>query len=115
MSKKVTIGENFAEVIAFLEEHNAPTKMIDFIGDRKAKAEKKNATRKPNKTQVENEGIKAEILDFMEEGKAYTVGEIQKGVGLATNQKTSALLRQLKEVGLIVRSESKGRAYFTKA
>jgi predicted transcriptional regulator len=67
------------------------------------------------KAQVENEEIKANILDAMESGKAYTVTEIMKAVGLDSNQKTSALVRQLKESGLVNRSESKGKAYFTKA
>jgi DNA-binding transcriptional regulator GbsR (MarR family) len=45
----------------------------------------------------------------------YTVTDIMKMVGLESNQKTSALVRQLKEAGLVIRSESKGKAYFKKA
>ena len=51
----------------------------------------------------------------MEEGKAYTITEIQKAMGIETNQKTSALVRQLKDEGLVTRSEVKGKAYFTTA
>lgn len=115
MSTKITNSEKFAKVITFLEEHNAPNEIIDFVNDRKSQAEKKNASRKPNARQIENADIKTRILDLMETNKAYTVGEIQKAVGLETNQRASALLRQLKESGLVVRSEVKGKAYFTKA
>lgn len=88
---------------------------IAFLAERKELHAKKNATRKPSKAQTENEGIKEKILAFMESGRAYTVTEIQKGVGLESNQKASALVRQLKEAELVVRSEAKGKAYFTKA
>jgi DNA-binding transcriptional regulator GbsR (MarR family) len=43
------------------------------------------------------------------------VTEIQKAVGIESNQKASALIRQLKEANLVVRSEVKGKAYFTLA
>ena len=76
---------------------------------------KKNANRKPTKAQAENEEIKAKILEFMEVGKSYTVTDIQKAVGLDSNQKASALIRQLKESDLVIRKEEKGKAYFTKA
>jgi hypothetical protein len=51
----------------------------------------------------------------MVEGKAYTITEIQKGVGIESNQKASALVRQLKVDELVIRSEEKGKAYFRKA
>ena len=70
---------------------------------------------KPTKAQVENEEIKAEILEAMKPDNFYTVTDIMKMVGLESNQKTSALVRQLKEAGLVIRSESKGKAYFKKA
>lgn len=114
MAKKITIVENYKAVLAFLKENEAPEEMLAFIADRKDKQSKKTANRKPTKTQTENESIKVDILANMEPDKAYTIGEIQTMVGLASNQKTSALVRQLKESGLVDRSEIKGRAYFTK-
>lgn len=116
MAKKMTIAEKFAEVIRKAQANEPLTaEDITFLTERKAQAEKKNTDRKPTKTQTENADIKVAILDFMEPGKAYTVSEVQKGVGIVTNQKTSALMRQLKEDNLIVRSVEKGKAYFTKA
>lgn len=114
MAKKMTICEQYEAIIGKVEGVLS-TAEIEFLKERCELHAKKNATRKPTKAQSENEGIKASILDLMEEGKAYTVTEIQKMVGLESNQKASALIRQLKEAELIVRSEVKGKAYFTKA
>lgn len=88
---------------------------LDFLAKRAELHAKKNASRKPTKVQTENENIKADILDFMEENRYYTISEIQKGLGLESNQKTSALVRQLKEADLVIRKEEKGKAYFVKA
>ena len=113
MAKKMTIVERYADIVAKYAEVMSDEDKA-FLTERAELHAKKNASRKPTKAQTENEGIKAEILDTMESGKAYTVTEIQKMVGLDSNQKTSALIRQLKENGLVERSEVKGKAYFTK-
>ena len=114
MAKKMTIAETF-EALAAKYADVMEKSELDFLAERAAVAAKKNANRKPTKTQAANAEIKAEILDFMEVGKPYTVTQIQKGVGLETNQKTSALVRQLMADGLVERFEEKGRAYFVKA
>jgi hypothetical protein len=114
MAKKMTIVEMYEKVMekakGVLSEEE-----LNFLKERAEMHSKKNANRKPTKAQEENEGIKAKILEVMEVGKAYTVTEIQKAVGLDSNQKASALVRQLKDAELVVRSEVKGKAYFTKA
>ena len=114
MAKKMTIVERYEAIIGKVEGVLSAEE-IAFLVERKDMHSKKNASRKPTKAQAENEGIKTAILDFMVEGKAYTVTEIQKGVGLESNQKASALIRQLKEADLVVRKEEKGKAYFTLA
>ena len=114
MAKKMTINDKYAEVKAFLVENGATEDMVKFIDERAEMHAKKNGNRKPTKAQTENEGIKAEILNAMETNVAYTISSIQKMVGLDSNQKTSALVRQLKESGLVERSEVKGKAYFKK-
>lgn len=114
MAKKLTIVEMYDAIIA--KANGVLSKEdIDFLESRKDLVAKKNATRKPTKAQVENEELKAKILEFMEEDLPYTITDIQKGVGIETNQKTSALVRQLKDNDLVVRTEVKGKAYFTKA
>ena len=114
MAKKMTIVEQYEGIIAKVEGV-LTAEEIAFLVERKELHAKKNGSRKPTAAQTANEGIKENILAFMESGKAYTVTEIQKGVGLESNQKASALIRQLKEGGLVTRSEVKGKAYFTKA
>ena len=84
----------------------------------KTSVEKKNsAERKPTATQVANASLKEAMLDFMEVGKAYTVTDVMKGceaVADLSNQRVSALMRQLVESGAVVREEVKRKAYFSK-
>ena len=114
MAKKMTIVEMYAKVIekakGVLSEEE-----IKFLEERAEMHSKKNANRKPTKAQAENEEIKAKILETMEKDVKYTVTDIQKAVSLESNQKASALVRQLKESDLVVRTEEKGKAYFSLA
>ena len=102
---------------------------LEFLADRKAQVIKKNASganaeRKPTKTQLENEGIKAQIVDVLTNAdKPMTIGEIGKALGIESNQKVSALVTQMLTVrkgaavegGVIDRTEVKGKAYFALA
>ena len=112
MAKKMTKKEMFK---AIMDNYNLTANEVEFLEHEIELLDKKNSNRKPTKAQSENENIKSNILDFMEQGKSYTITEIQKGVGLESNQKTSALVRLLKVDGLVTRVENKGKAYFTKA
>jgi hypothetical protein len=114
MAKKMTIVEQYNAIIE-KAQGVLTAEELKFLEERAEMHSKKNASRKPTKVQEENENIKSSILEFMEIGKAYTVTEIQKAVGLESNQKTSALVRQLRDAHLVVRTEEKGKAYFTKA
>lgn len=114
MANKMTIAEKY-EAIIEKAKGVLSAEDIAFLTDRKDKHLAKNATKKMTKAQVENEEIKTEILEAMKPDNFYTVTDIMKMVGLESNQKTSALVRQLKEAGLVIRSESKGKAYFKKA
>lgn len=84
----------------------------------KAQFIKKNgAERKPTANQTENAGLKIDILDGMESGKAYTITDLMKAIpSLAdlSNQRVSAIVRQMKDEGLVTRTEEKRKAYFTK-
>ena len=114
MSKKMTIAEMYATIIEKAEGILSESE-IEFLRERAEMVAKKNANRKQTKAQAENEEIKSNILETMESGVSYTVTEIMKMVGIESNQKASALVRQLKEAELVTRSEVKGKAYFTKA
>ena len=112
MAKKMTIVEMYEAIIGKVEGVLSAEE-VAFLKERAEMHSKKNASRKPTKAQTENEEIKSKILDFMADGVSRTVTDIQKGVGLESNQKTSSLVRQLKEADLLVRKEIKGRAWFT--
>lgn len=81
-------------------------------------AKKNGAERKPTATQTANEDYKADILASMEEGKGYTITDLLKSVpSIAdlTNQRVSAIVRQMVESGDLQREEIKRKAYFSKA
>jgi hypothetical protein len=78
-------------------------------------AKKNSAEKKPTAGQVANDGIKTAILDGMEEGALYTITDLIKTIpALAdlTNQRVSALIRQLIADGKVERIEEKRKAYF---
>ena len=93
--------------------------LVDFINhELELLARKNSADKKPTAQQVANDGIKQAILDAMEANHLYTVTELQKSVpecAELSNQRVSALLRQLKDDKLITRTEDKRKAYFSKA
>lgn len=77
------------------------------------------ADHKPTKAQQVNEGVKAQVLAALATvGKAVTVTELQEAdeaLGALSNQKVSALLRQLVEAGKVVKSTEKRKTYFALA
>lgn len=78
----------------------------------------KSGERKPTKTQVANEGFKEIILTNMEPNRLYTITELVKEMPFGeelSNQRVSALVRQLKDAGLVKRTEEKRKAYFSLA
>lgn len=101
-----------------LDNCTLPTEVEEKLVSIKTALEKKSAKsgeRKPTKTQVANEGFKEIILANMESNRLYTVTELAKEMPFGeelSNQRVSALVRQLKEVGKVERIEEKRKAYF---
>ena len=115
MAKKMTKMDMFK---ALKDKYNLSVAEIEFIDHEIELLEKKNSNRKPTKAQAENEVVKTAIIEGMVEGKAYTITDLIKSIPEIsdfTNQRVSALVRQLKDNGLVTRREEKGKAYFTKA
>ena len=114
MEKKITKKEMFA----ILKERVADDeKLVKFIDHEIELLERKNSSKssKPTATQLANAVHKEKILEFLATNGKATVTQIMKAIGLESNQKTSALVRQLKETGEVIRTEEKGVAYFGKA
>lgn len=67
--------------------------------------------------QIANEGIKRAIYDGMVPGQLYTLTDIAESipeVADLSNQRISALLRQLVTEGALTRTEDKRKAYFSR-
>ena len=80
-------------------------------------AKKSSGERKLTATQKDNIGFKDAILEGLGDGK-YTITDIMKSVDAVnglSNQRVSALVRQLVADGLLVREEIKRKAYFSRA
>ena len=119
MSNKKTLQEKFAEVKAFLEEHEASEEMIDFIADRAEKADRKSENRKPSTTQVANAALSERVYEYLKDcGKKLQIKQMIKEVPAfaeienCTTQKASAIVRGLLKDGKVQRVEEKGVAYF---
>ena len=115
--EKMTNSKALAFVLANCE---IPADVKEKLENIKASIDKKNsAERKPTATQTENVGFKSAIVDYLGTcDKAQTIGDIMKGcaeVSNLTNQRVSAIVRQLKDDGIVVREEIKRKAYFSLA
>lgn len=120
MSNKKTLQEKFAEVKAFLEEHEASEEMIDFIADRAEKADRKSENRKPSATQVANAALSERVYEYLKDcGKKLQIKQMIKEVPAfaeienCTTQKASAIVRGLLKDGKVQRVEEKSVAYFS--
>ena len=120
-NKKITKAMRFEEMKNIFAEMGR-TDLVEFCNKQIELLAKKNTTKDGEKkmtaTQKANEAIKTMLYAEMESGKPYTITEMIKelpSVMPYTNQKVASLVRQLVETNLVVRTEEKGVAYFTKA
>lgn len=112
-NKKMTKREMFEQIKA---NYKLTEDEVAFIDHELELLAKKNAAeKKPTAVQVANEGIKSAILEGMTPGTLYTITDIIKSVPECadlTNQRVSALVRQLKDENKVERVEEKRKAYF---
>lgn len=76
---------------------------------------KNSADKKPTAQQVANDGIKTAIADGMTANRLYTVTELIKEIpecAELTNQRVSALLRQMIADGTVIKTVDKRKSYF---
>ena len=115
MTKKETINL-LIDVLMGNKEVEDIQIFVDFLTHERELLEKKSSNSGQTKTQKENETIKEKIVETLRDlGKYATITEIQNAnVELSTysNQKISALLKQLVDNKEIEKVIDKKKAYF---
>ena len=115
-NKRMTKAQMFAQLKANYPLTEDEVKFIDH--ELELLAKKNSAEKKPTAKQTANEVIKQSILDTMtaDPNRLFTITELTKEVPNlpedVTPNKISALVRQLKDAGQVVRIEEKRKAYF---
>ena len=113
-NKKMTKREMFEQIKANYQLTEAERAFIDH--ELELLAKKNSAEKKPTAQQVANEGLKSTIIEVLtDNGGLMTVTDVQKSceeLSALSNQRVSALLRQLKDDGKVERVEDKRKAYF---
>ena len=120
---KVTKKDYFNALRALVVDTEVENKtaLIDFIDNELALLAKKasSAKSKPSKAQAENEGIKTAIIAALNEAeKALTITEFQTTYpefAEYSNQKMSALFKQLVDAGAVEKTVVKKKSYFSVA
>ena len=115
-NKKMTKAQKFAMLKNIPAVKENPM-LVEFIDHEVELLSKKNsADKKPTAQQTANEGIKTAIVEGMEVNRLYTITEIIKEIPECadmTNQRVSALVRQLVDADKVKRTEDKRKAYFS--
>ena len=115
MANKITKKEMFTMIKTQVRDN---AEMVAFIDHEIELLDKKASNKKATKTQEANVGIKSTILAVLEGGKSMTVTEMQGAsaeLGELSNQKVSALVRQLVEAGEVVKTIDKKVSRFSLA
>ena len=115
MANKITKKEMFTMIKAQVKDN---AEMVAFIDHEIELLDKRASNKKATKTQEANVGIKSTILAVLEGGKSMTVTEMQGAsaeLGELSNQKVSALVRQLVEAGKVVKTIDKKVSRFSLA
>ena len=114
-SARLTKAQKFA-ILADLPAVKADPMLSEFIAHEVELLVKKNsAEKKPTAQQEANAVIKQNVLAVLADGEKRTITDLIKTVpGCAdlTNQRMSAIVRQMVDAGQVVRSEDKRKAFF---
>ena len=118
-SVRMTKAQKF-QMLADLPAVKADPMLSEFIAHEMELLAKKNtADKKPTAQQEANAVIKQNVLTVLADGEKRTVSELLKMVpdlpDTMTNQRMSALVRQMVDAGEVIRTEDKRKAYFSKA
>lgn len=115
MTKKETINL-LIDVLNGTKEVEDMQIFVDFLVHERELLEKKSSNSGQTKTQKENEVIKDKIVETLKELAKYaTITEIQNAnveLSELSNQKISALLKQLVDSEIVTKVIDKKKAYF---
>lgn len=113
ITKREVIGMMMKEEVV-----KANPTYVAYLENELALLDKKAQNKKATKIQEQNVGIKATILKVLATIGSGTVTDIQNGneeLSTLSNQKISALVRQLVESGEVVRTTDKKKSIFSLA
>ena len=121
MAKKMTKKEKFAQLMT---NYNLTAEDREFVMHEIELLEKRNSKggdRKPTAKQTENADLKTVILEFLadREDEKFTITDMWKNIPILaenpemSNQRISAIVRQLVVDNLVTREEIKRKAYFS--
>lgn len=118
MKEKKMTKKDYFSLLLTKEEVKTDEKLVKFIeNELNLLAKKSSGEKKPTAVQLENEGLKTAIVQYMGENPnlLMTITDMIKNIkelGELTNQRVSALVRQLVADGVLNRTEVKRKAYF---
>ena len=115
MEKKMTQKEMFNEIIKFAQAGNRQD-IVEFCQSRIAVLDKKSENRTQTKTQKENVELAKIILEVLKGSNPMTVTEIQSKnevLGSLSNQKVSAILRNMVKEGTVTKDTSTKKTLFS--
>lgn len=115
-TKKITKRDNFNKLLT-IREVAEDTQLVEFINHELELLNRKSASHSTAKTanQKANEEIKTKIIDALVQLGKSTISELQAGseeMAEYSNQKLSALLKQLVDSKQVVKTMEKKKAYF---
>ena len=115
-NKKLTKREVFSKMLE-VSEIASNDLFVEFIKHELELLDRKSSKSTQTKTQIENESIKNAIVESLERvAKAVTITELQEldsEMANYSNQKLSALLKQLVKENRVVRTVVKKKSYFS--
>ena len=117
MANKITKREIINAMLADVAINGNET-YVAYLKNELALIEKKAVNKKSTKTQEENKGIKSVILNTLASIGSGTITDIQNAnsdLAELSNQKVSALVRQLVATGEVVKTTDKKKSIFSLA
>ncbi len=112
--KKITKKEMFAQIMSHLTDESE----INFIKHEIELLENKaSQTRKPTQSQSENLVFKSEIVEFLKNDGKFSITNLQNSIDSLkdlSNQRVSAILKQLVDSGEVVKTYEKRKAFFSR-